>query len=159
MSSPHNSTNSTATAAPSSARRTSAAPARLAAQAVKIATVAVALNVFVLFISAGQMIGAGASDTVHEVAAVTLHITTAAAALPAVAHRLLGSGSTALAVITVVTFAASFAQAWSAGLGMTSHIPGAFVICAGALGAAVLAFASSPRGVQSHVTEHTAGRP
>lgn len=90
------------------------------------------VNVLVQFLTAGQILSAGASKEPHGIGAVVLHVVSGLAALAAVVLWRQGRASLGLAALAVVVFGCTLIQA---ALGdyasLAVHVPGAMILTAG----------------------------
>lgn len=121
-------------------------PAR---RALQVAAGLTLLGVVWQFVTAGQLVGAGAALGAHGAGAVALHVLSGLAALAALVD-LRSGGSRRTAVLAVVLLALTFLQAWSGDHApLTVHVPLALSVVVGAvwlLAAAVGAGARRPTG-------------
>lgn len=113
------------------AGRTTATPLLRAFQVGAALTV---LNVFVQFVTAGQLFPSGGPDGAHAAGAIVLHVVSGLTAIAAVVlwrQGVLGLGTTVLAVLV---FAYGFVQAAIGGYSsLYVHVPGAMLLTGGAV--------------------------
>ncbi|SDG34393.1 hypothetical protein [Klenkia brasiliensis] len=102
--------------------------------ALRVAAAATVLVLAWQFVTAGQLLGGAASDDLHAVGAIALHVVALAAAAAALWLRQRTAGPLWPSVVAVAVFAASFVQA---ALGsshqMAAHVPGALVLTVGSV--------------------------
>jgi hypothetical protein len=103
--------------------------------ALRLAAAATVLVLAWQFVTAGELLGSqGASDDLHAVGAIALHVVSLLAAAAALWVRQRTAGPLWPSVVAVAVFAASFVQA---ALGsshqIAAHVPGALVLTVGSV--------------------------
>ncbi len=112
----------------------------------QVATVLTALGVLFQFVTAGQLFPRGGPEELHAAGAIALHVFSGIGAVAAIVLWRQGRARVGLAVLAVVVFLATIAQAAVGGREtLWVHIPGAMVLTAGVVWLLVTVLRPLPR--------------